>query len=75
VLTFLEVSFLVSALEALPIKGDAVQLQHVILNMIVNGVEAISAIRYGCAVIGRIELNERILGNCFDLGLGSGHFA
>jgi len=43
--------------------------------MIVNGVEAISAIRYGCAVIGRIELNERILGNCFDLGLGSGHFA
>ena len=56
-LTFLEVSFLVSAIEALPIKGDAVQLQHVILNMIVNGVEAISAIRYGCAVIGRIELN------------------
>jgi C4-dicarboxylate-specific signal transduction histidine kinase len=29
----------------------------VILNLIVNGMEAISAMRYGRAVIGRIELN------------------
>ena len=43
--------------EALPIKGDAVQLQQVILNLIVNSMEAMSAMPYGRSVIGRIELN------------------
>jgi FixJ family two-component response regulator len=32
-------------------------VQHVILDLIVEGTEAISAMRYGCAVIGCIELN------------------
>ena len=43
--------------EALPIKGDAVQLQQVILNLVVNGIEAMSAMPYGRAVVGRTELN------------------
>jgi C4-dicarboxylate-specific signal transduction histidine kinase len=43
--------------EALPIKGDAVQLQQVILNLVVNGIEAMSAMPNGRAVIGRTELN------------------
>jgi signal transduction histidine kinase len=43
--------------EALPIKGDAVQLQQVILNLIVNSMEAMSGMPYGRAVIGRVELN------------------
>jgi len=43
--------------EALPIRGDAVQLQQVILNLVVNSIEAMSAMPYGRAVIGRTELN------------------
>jgi C4-dicarboxylate-specific signal transduction histidine kinase len=43
--------------EALPIKGDAVQLQQVILNLVINSIEAMSAMPYGRAVIGRTELN------------------
>lgn len=43
--------------EALPIKGDAVQLQQVILNLIVNGMDAVSEMPYGRAVIGSTELN------------------
>ena len=43
--------------KALPIKGDAVQLQQVILNLIVNSMEAMSAMPYGRAVIGRTDLN------------------
>jgi C4-dicarboxylate-specific signal transduction histidine kinase len=43
--------------EALPIKGDAVQLQQVILNLVVNSIEAMSEMPYGRAVIGRTELN------------------
>ena len=43
--------------EALPIKGDAIQLQQVVLNLIVNSMEAMSEMPYGRAVIGRIELN------------------
>jgi signal transduction histidine kinase len=39
------------------VKGDPVQLQQVILNLVVNSMEAMSAIPYGRAVIGRIELN------------------
>ena len=43
--------------QALPIKGDAVQLQQVILNLVVNSIEAMSAMPYGRAVVGRTELN------------------
>ena len=43
--------------QALPIKGDAVQLQQVILNLVVNSIEAMSAMPDGRAVIGRTGLN------------------
>jgi signal transduction histidine kinase len=43
--------------DALPIKGDAVQLQQVILNLVVNSIEAMSVMPYGRAVIGRTDLN------------------
>lgn len=39
------------------IKGDPVQLQQVILNLVVNSMDAMSTIPYGRTVIGRIELN------------------
>jgi signal transduction histidine kinase len=41
----------------LQVRGDPVQLQQVILNLIVNSMEAMSAMPYGRAVIGRTELN------------------
>jgi signal transduction histidine kinase len=41
----------------LKVKGDPVQLQQVILNLIVNSMEAMAAMPYGRAVIGRTELN------------------
>ncbi len=44
--------------EALPVRGDAVQLQQVILNLVVNSMEAMSSIPYGRAVIGRAGLND-----------------
>jgi len=43
--------------EALPIKGDAIQLQQVILNLIVNSMEAMSDMPCGRAVIGHVDLN------------------
>ncbi len=39
------------------IKGDPVQLQQVILNLVVNSMDAMAAIPYGRTVIGRIQLN------------------
>lgn len=41
----------------LRVKGDSVQLQQVIMNLVVNSMEAMSAMPYGRAVIGRTELN------------------
>jgi signal transduction histidine kinase len=41
----------------LQVKGDPVQLQQVILNLVVNSMEAMSAMPYGRAVIGRTEVN------------------
>ncbi|HZC96316.1 MAG TPA: ABC transporter substrate binding protein [Bradyrhizobium sp.] len=41
----------------LRVKGDPVQLQQVLLNLIVNSMEAMSAMPYGRTVIGRTELN------------------
>jgi signal transduction histidine kinase len=41
----------------LRIRGDPVQLQQVILNLVVNSMDAMAAIPYGRTVIGRTELN------------------
>jgi signal transduction histidine kinase len=41
----------------LRIKGDPVQLQQVILNLVANSMDAMDAIPYGRTVIGRTELN------------------
>jgi signal transduction histidine kinase len=41
----------------LRVKGDPVQLQQVILNLVFNSMEAMSTIPYGRTVIGRTELN------------------
>jgi signal transduction histidine kinase len=49
--------YLQPAVGELRVKGDPVQLQQVILNLVVNSMEAMSAIPYGRAVIGRTELN------------------
>src|SRR5262249_10161399 len=43
--------------KALPISGDAVQLQQFVLNLIVNTMVAMSAMPDGRAVIARIEPN------------------
>ena len=56
----------------LKVKGDPIQLQQVILNLVVNSMEAMSAIPNGRAVIGRTELNggsSAILSIC-DSGPG-----
>jgi signal transduction histidine kinase len=45
------------SLEALPIQGDAVQLQQVVLNIVVNSMESTLAIPFGRAVIGHAELS------------------
>jgi signal transduction histidine kinase len=41
----------------LRIKGDPVQLQQVILNLVVNSMDAMATLPYGRTVIGRTELN------------------
>jgi signal transduction histidine kinase len=43
--------------EPLRVKGDPVQLQQVVLNLIVNSMDAMSAIPYGRTVMGRAERN------------------
>jgi signal transduction histidine kinase len=43
--------------EVLRVKGDPVQLQQVIINLIVNSMDAMDAIPYGRTVIGRAEMN------------------
>ncbi|WP_028347557.1 sensor histidine kinase [Bradyrhizobium murdochi] len=42
----------------LRIKGDPIQLQQVILNLVVNAMDAMATIPYGRTVIGRTELND-----------------
>jgi signal transduction histidine kinase len=49
--------YLQTAPGALRIKGDPIQLQQVILNLVVNSMDAMAAIPYGRTVIGRTELN------------------
>jgi signal transduction histidine kinase len=43
--------------ERLRVRGDPVQLQQVILNLIVNSMDAMAAMPYGRTVIGRTEMN------------------
>jgi signal transduction histidine kinase len=49
--------YLQTAPGTLRIKGDPIQLQQVILNLVVNAMDAMAAIPYGRTVIGRTELN------------------
>jgi signal transduction histidine kinase len=49
--------YLQTAPGELRIKGDPVQLQQVILNLVVNSMDAMTTIPYGRTVIGRTELN------------------
>ena len=49
--------YLQTAPGAIRIKGDPVQLQQVVLNLVVNSMDALAAIPYGRTVIGRTELN------------------
>jgi C4-dicarboxylate-specific signal transduction histidine kinase len=49
--------YLQTAPGELRIKGDPVQLQQVILNLVVNSMDALTAIPYGRTVMGRTELN------------------
>jgi signal transduction histidine kinase len=49
--------YLQTAPGALRIMGDPIQLQQVILNLVVNSMDAMAAIPYGRTVIGRTELN------------------
>jgi len=51
------VLYLKTAPGNLRIKGDPVQLQQVVLNLVVNSMDALAAIPYGRTVIGRTELN------------------
>jgi signal transduction histidine kinase len=44
--------------DQLQVRGDPVQLQQVILNLIVNSMEAMSAMPNGRTVVGRTELND-----------------
>jgi signal transduction histidine kinase len=43
--------------EPLRVKGDPVQLQQVIMNLILNSMDAMIAMPYGRTVIGRTEMN------------------
>jgi signal transduction histidine kinase len=49
--------YLTASPAVLRVKGDPVQLQQVMINLIVNSMDAMSAIPYGKTVIGRAELN------------------
>ncbi len=49
--------YLKASPETLRVKGDSVQLQQVIINLIVNSMDAMAAIPYGRTVIGRAEMN------------------
>lgn len=50
--------YLQTAPGPLRIKGDPIQLQQVVLNLVVNSMDAMANIPYGRTVIGRTELND-----------------
>jgi len=43
----------------LKVNGDSVQLQQVILNLVVNGMDAMASMPYGKALIGKTEIDGR----------------
>jgi len=43
--------------ERLRVRGDPIQLQQVIINLVVNSIDAMASIPYGRTVIGRTEKN------------------
>jgi signal transduction histidine kinase len=49
--------YLQASPETLRVRGDPVQLQQAILNLVVNSMDAMAALSYGRAVIGRTEMN------------------
>ncbi|WP_349628021.1 sensor histidine kinase [Bradyrhizobium lablabi] len=49
--------YLQTAPNALRIRGDPIHLQQVILNLVVNSMDAVATMPYGRTVIGRTELN------------------
>jgi signal transduction histidine kinase len=49
--------YLQASPETLHVMGDPVQLQQVILNLMLNSMDAMAALPYGRAVIGRTEVN------------------
>ncbi|MBR0874952.1 sensor histidine kinase [Bradyrhizobium tropiciagri] len=49
--------YLQTSPEVLRVKGDPVQLQQVILNLVVNSMDAMARMPYGRTVIGRTEVN------------------
>src|SRR5580704_2627506 len=51
--------YLQASPEALRVKGDPVQLQQVILNLMVNSMDAMAAMPNGRTVVGRTEMNGR----------------
>jgi len=53
------VLYLKASPEVIRVKGDRVQLQQVIINLIVNSMDALASIPYGRTVIGRAELNGK----------------
>jgi signal transduction histidine kinase len=53
------------------IKGDAVQLQQVLLNLIANGMDAMASIPFGRTIIGRTDIGKgRALISILDSGPG-----
>jgi signal transduction histidine kinase len=51
--------YLQASPEALRVQGDPVQLQQVILNLMVNSMDAMAAMPNGRTVVGRTEMNGR----------------
>jgi signal transduction histidine kinase len=51
------VLYLTESPETLRVMGDPIQLQQVIINLVVNSIDAMADIPYGRTVIGRIEKN------------------
>jgi signal transduction histidine kinase len=49
--------YLTESPETLRLKGDPIQLQQVIINLVVNSIDAMANIPYGRTVIGRTEMN------------------
>jgi C4-dicarboxylate-specific signal transduction histidine kinase len=45
--------------DAIWVKGDPIQLQQVLINLVVNSMDAMAAIPYGRTVLGRAEMDDK----------------